>query len=62
MIIIYEIGDYVQLEDDIYVPHDLANAEVKLVQKFPNKNWLVETEQNTRLIINEKWFYRYVTS
>jgi hypothetical protein len=58
MIIIYEVGDMVTLEDDIEVG-ELANHWVKLIRKaYTLKNtWIVESEDNGETAtVHEKWF------
>ena len=59
MIITFEIGDKVNLDDHIEIPGDLANAFVKLIRKSKtNKNtWLVRCENtNNTAFIHERWF------
>ena len=61
MKVIYEIGDIVMLDDDIYVPYELANEEVELTFKFEDSFWEVE-HNGKKYTIHEKWFCRYVSS
>ena len=57
MIILYEIGDYVELEDHIGVPHELAAETVELIEKIPGSSkWVVKTERNSTVKISEDWF------
>ena len=61
MIIIYEIGDRVELDDDYRVPGGLANHLVQLKRKSKTSEdvWLVESEDNGETaFINKKWFLR----
>ena len=39
---IYEKGDWVELEDSLEVPNDAAVCTVKLIRKVSNDAWQVE--------------------
>jgi len=57
MKIIYEVGDYVELDDNIEVPNDMAAEAVRLIKKVSKKKWEVETCDYGRTgIVHEKWF------
>jgi hypothetical protein len=72
MKIIYEVGDIVTLEDDIRIPYELANAEVKLIKKYVRQTkWKVKVYEsgfhsdlgaNVGDIVDmeEKWFTNQV--
>lgn len=57
MKIIYEVGDVIELADDMDVPNGLAAEQVELVEKVGRGLWIVE-DFNTGLStqIDEKWF------
>lgn len=66
MKIIYEEGDLVVCEDNINVPHELANATLELISKTVDNEWVVRCEEtvsgtDSNLIgkafeINQDWF------
>lgn len=62
MKIIYEKGDIVNLDDDIYVPYELANIEVELIKKLDNHKWIIEDDNGKKYVMEERWFSRYVSS
>ena len=42
MIIIFEVGDEVTLDDDLNGSPNLAAGHVKLIKKLPEGKWLVQ--------------------
>jgi hypothetical protein len=62
MVIIYEKGDVVEIQDDIDAPHELAAMTVELIERVSPTAWKIETittfvgEGGKRVTIDEKWF------
>ncbi len=65
MKIIYEVGDFLELEDSTAVPYELGACSVSLKFKHTDGRWSVEVEDGfcdtpigEVFIINEKWFVK----
>jgi len=63
MIIIYEAGDIVELDDDCAVPYNLGASTVELVKKRGSDSWEVSIIDSMEMprttppyIIPAKWF------
>jgi len=69
MKIIYEVGDTVEIEDNMEVPHELGAATVTLLAQLDpgmfmkgKGNWTVEVVEGWgissggKFTLNEKWF------
>jgi hypothetical protein len=65
MKITYEIGDIVEIEDNMDAPDDLGASFVKLLELTGYKEWKVEVTEGwgppsgTIGRISEKWFIHY---
>jgi len=57
MKIIYEVGDVIELTDDMDVPNELAAEQVELIEKVGRGLWIVESfHTGLSTQIDEKWF------
>jgi len=57
MKIIYEVGDVIELADDIDVPNELAAEQVELIRKVGPSVWVVESfHTGLSTQVDEKWF------
>ena len=61
MKIIYEVGDIVELDDNVKVPHNLATEVVRLKVKSKHKAgmWKVEvisTDRPGLYVVHSRWF------
>lgn len=62
MKIIYEIGDIIEIADDIEAPHELGAETVELINKHSVHTgmWTVEEQSSgKRYQIHEEWFTNY---
>jgi len=61
MKIIYEVGDIVEVEDNMEVPHNLGASTVELKNLVGHKKWNVyvidgwEVKTGTKAVLDEKW-------
>jgi len=55
MIVIYEVGDYANVEDNIEAG-EMAAEDVRLVMKLPNNTWQVEScDSGSSGVVKEHW-------
>jgi len=61
MKIIYEVGDTVEVEDNMEVPYDLAASYVQQDKQIGHKQWEVTVVEGwgvptgTKAVLDEKW-------